>query len=185
MLVNYLPEIVLNFRLQDDSLLHIGNGWRSGELFFDVWRLHFLPRESSVDHFSTRSTFKEWHVVLAIMIRKVKIPSLDDAKYVTVMAYIATAISLIILVISLTLVEYTNTYAAICATSSIIGRRLFLMSSFCAKGNYVMKAVQTQMPNSRSFSYTGIEHVVFHFISVTFVDISPCYTSSFFHFFIK
>ena len=72
-------------------------------------------------------------LVLAILIRKVKIPSLDDARYVTVMAYVATAISLIVIVTSFTLVEYKNTYAAIFATSGIMVGGCFLSLLFVPK----------------------------------------------------
>ena len=72
-------------------------------------------------------------LVLAIMIRKVKIPSLDDAKYVTVMVYIATALSLIVILTSFTLVEYTNSYAAIFAASSILVGGCFLGLLFVPK----------------------------------------------------
>ena len=72
-------------------------------------------------------------VVLAILIRKVKIPSLDDARYVTVMAYIATALSVILLVISLTLAEYTNVVAASYATSSLLVGGCFLSLLFVPK----------------------------------------------------
>ena len=72
-------------------------------------------------------------LVLAIVIRKVKIPSLDDAKYVAVMAYVATALSLIVTVTSFTLVEYTNTYAAIFAASSIMVGGCFLSFLFLPK----------------------------------------------------
>ena len=72
-------------------------------------------------------------LVLAIMLRKVKIPSLDDARYVTVMTYIAIEISLIVIVTSLILSEYTNTYAAIYATSSIMVEGCFLSLLFIPK----------------------------------------------------
>ena len=72
-------------------------------------------------------------LVFAIMIRKVKIPSLDDARYVTVMVYIATALSLVVMVTSFTLVEYTNAYAAIFATSSIMVGDCFLSLLFVPK----------------------------------------------------
>ena len=72
-------------------------------------------------------------LVLAIMLRKVKIPSLDDARYVTVMTYIAIEISLIVIVTSLILSEYTNTYAAIYATSSIMVGGCFLSLLFIPK----------------------------------------------------
>ena len=52
-------------------------------------------------------------LVLAIKIRKVPIPALDDARYVAVMVYVATVFSLILIPTSWTLVNYPNTYASI------------------------------------------------------------------------
>ena len=49
------------------------------------------------------------------------------------MVYIVTALSVIVLVTSFTLVEYTNTYAAIYATSSVIGGACFLSLLFIPK----------------------------------------------------
>ena len=72
-------------------------------------------------------------LVFAIMIRKVKIPSLDDARYVIAMVYIATALSLIIIVTSFTLFEYTNIYAAIFAASIVMVGGCFLSLLFIPK----------------------------------------------------
>ena len=72
-------------------------------------------------------------LVLAILIRKVKIPSLDDAKYVIAMVYIAIAFTVIILVTSFTLEEYTNAVAASYAAMSILVGGCFLSLLFIPK----------------------------------------------------
>ena len=71
--------------------------------------------------------------VLAIKIRKVKIPALDDARYVAVTVYVATIFSLIVVVASLTLINYPNTYASVFAASSVIGGFSFLGLLFVPK----------------------------------------------------
>ena len=74
-------------------------------------------------------------LVLAVMIRKVKIPSLDDARYVALMVYVATALSLIAIMASLTLVKYQNIHASIIAASSIAVGGFFLSLLFVPKVN--------------------------------------------------
>ena len=74
-------------------------------------------------------------LVLAVLIRKIKIPSLDDARYVAVMVYVATALSLVVIVAGLTLVKYIypNTIGSIYAASSIIVGGSFLSLLFVPK----------------------------------------------------
>ena len=71
--------------------------------------------------------------MIAIKIRKVKIPPLDDARYVVITVYVATTLSVLIAVVSLPLFQYQNTSAAIYAGSSIIGAAIYLILLFLPK----------------------------------------------------
>ena len=76
--------------------------------------------------------------MLAIKIRKVEIPALNDAKYVSIVVYVSTALFLIVLVASLSLAKYPNTYAFIYSASSIIGGATFLGLLFVPKVTYLL-----------------------------------------------
>ena len=74
-------------------------------------------------------------LVLAVMIRKVKIPSLDDAKYVTILAYVTTALYIIIIINNVALDKYQNVYVSIYAASTIAFAGSFLGLLFIPKVN--------------------------------------------------
>ena len=72
-------------------------------------------------------------LVLAVKIRKVKIPALDDGRYVAVMVYVATVLVLLVVAASLTLVDFPNAFASVFAASSVIGGVSFLSLLFVPK----------------------------------------------------
>lgn len=84
--------------------------------------------------------------MLAIKIRNVKIPALDDTRYVAVTVYVAVALSVIVVVTSLTLISYPTAYASIFAASSVIGGASFLGLLFVPK---VSGHVNTYIATSR------------------------------------
>ena len=74
-------------------------------------------------------------LVLAVMIRKVKIPSLDDAKYVIILAYVTTSLYIISIINNVALDRYQNVNVSINAAGTITFAGSFLGLLFIPKVN--------------------------------------------------
>ena len=81
-------------------------------------------------------------LIFAFSIRKIKIKGLDDAKYIAFAVYITSLVTAIVVVITHTLYNYINAFAAVFCTGFLIGTTtiLFLVLLPPVSSSYIKEA---------------------------------------------